>query len=156
MAGISEDTDISLSSSHWAPFALLFPSLSFHFSLSTNILILPFSCAPCLTSSLALLIPHRVWLCLFAPAPHNKTMMDLIPPVTHTPWQPVCIFFSLNFKLSPSVFLSSLLFYSPSLLYDEQKSMHTCLPPVPLIKSLVVMGAAPGTGQQGPASAGLF
>lgn len=36
------------------------------------------TCTPCLASCLALLIPHHVWLCLFAPAPYNKTMMDLI------------------------------------------------------------------------------
>lgn len=33
--------------------------------------------------------------------------------------------------------------------------MLACNPSVPLIKTLAVMGVAPGTGQQGPVSAGL-
>lgn len=34
--------------------------------------------------------------------------------------------------------------------------MFACNPSVLLIKTLVVMGVAPGTSQQGPVSAGLF
>lgn len=123
---------------------------------------IPFLCActPCLPSSLALLIPHHVWLCLFAPAPYNKTMMDLITPVTHTLWQPVSLFFFLTQFRTFSMpiclsFPSPSLFFPPSLVYDEQENMLTDIPSVPLIKTLAVMGAAPGTGQQGPVSVGL-
>lgn len=121
-----------------------FGSSLFHPYLSTNILIPPFisflcSYSACLTSFLALLIPLHVWLCVFAPAPHSKTMMDLIRPVTHTPWQPVSEFF---FFFALSSCLSAPPHFPPSLVYDEQENMLTAVPSVLLIKTLAVMGVA--------------
>lgn len=104
-----------------------------------------------LLSSLALLIQRHVWLGLFPAAPHNKTMMDLITPVTQTPWQPDYVFFFPPWN----VHSFSVCFASTTLLYAGQENMLTCNPSVLLIKMLAVMGVAPGTGQQGPVSAGL-
>lgn len=142
----------------------LFPSMFFFYSsLSTNVLTSLHFLRLCLhslsrlLSSLALLIQRHVWLGLFPAAPHNKTMMDLITPVIQTPWQPDYVFFFPPWNVhsfSVPVYLS-VCFASTTLLYAGQENMLTCNPSVLLIKMLAVMGVAPGTGQQGPVSAGL-
>lgn len=104
---------------HRAPLcpSRLLPFQLFYSFSSTNILIpFSFTCSVLarIVSSLAVLIPRYVWL---GPAPHNKTMMDLITPVTQTPWHPASVF--CFFPLSLSILHSSsvlvcLSFCSPS------------------------------------------
>lgn len=98
---------VSIHTEHLYLFLSLFPSV-FCFILLVHqspdplfiLLLYTYTLFSLLLSSLALLIPRHVWLGLFPPAPHNKTMMDLITAVTQAHWHPVSVFFSsLNFVL---------------------------------------------------------
>lgn len=100
----------------WAPFALYNSFLLCYF-----ILLCPpisWSCLPSLPLrlhpssrllfSLLLLIPHHVRLGLSPPAPHNKTMMDLITSChSNSLTVSLSFFFSLNFAL----FLGACLYF---------------------------------------------
>lgn len=140
--------------------AFLFPSLLFHSFFSTNIIILlhafPLHLDFSLASCLSLLMPHHVWLfCAYLPLLHNKTMKDLITPVTHL----TASFISGFFSCSISHFLWAYPSFFPlsfPIIFDEQENMLTCVPSVLQIKTLVAMCATPSTGQQAPFSAGPF
>ena len=136
--GIANFPDVGIR--HW-PNTLRFSFLPlFHSFFSTNIIIIalafPLHLYFSLASCLSLLMPHRVWLVsAYLPLLHNKTMMDLITPVTHL----TASFISGFFSRSISHFLWAYLSFFPlsfPIIFDEQENMLTCVPSVLQIKTL--------------------